>query len=126
MSNRLPPDASLKFVSYRSWENKNREKNESGLYLAFGRFGISIDLTLFFLVTPDFHRLHHRSDRRYTDSNYGSMLPWFDYLFGTASDCDFQDQRKMTLGLEYAREPQDSRLDRMIFQLPSPEISPRG
>jgi len=70
------------------------------------------------VVTPDFHRLHHHSDPAFTNSNYGVILPWFDYLFGTASDCDFERHADMELGLEYAREPRASRLDQMIFRLP--------
>jgi sterol desaturase/sphingolipid hydroxylase (fatty acid hydroxylase superfamily) len=68
-----------------------------------------------FVVTPDFHRLHHSSDRRFTDSNYGVVLPWFDYLFRTATDLPFHQQKTMELGLEYLREPRDSRLDQMLL-----------
>lgn len=68
-----------------------------------------------FLITPDFHRLHHCSDRRYTDSNYGTILPWFDYLFGTYRDRPFADQVTMEIGLEYARAPVDSRIDRLLW-----------
>jgi len=67
------------------------------------------------IVTPDFHRLHHCAEREYTDSNYGGVLPWFDYLFGTASNRPWDEQTTMTLGLEYQREPADSRLDRMLL-----------
>lgn len=67
------------------------------------------------LVTPDFHRLHHASEMRYTNSNYGATVPWFDYLFGTASHRPFAEQKTMELGLEYFREPADSRLDRLLL-----------
>jgi sterol desaturase/sphingolipid hydroxylase (fatty acid hydroxylase superfamily) len=67
------------------------------------------------LVTPDFHRLHHSSDPHYTNSNYGTVLPWFDYLFKTASDIPYQQQKQMLLGLEYLRAPQDGRLDRLLL-----------
>lgn len=67
-----------------------------------------------FVLTPDFHRLHHCAERRYTDSNYGSAVPWFDYLFGTASHRPYDEQESMPLGLEYEREPRNSRLDQMI------------
>lgn len=68
-----------------------------------------------FLVTPDFHRLHHCSERKHTDSNYSVMVPWFDYLFGTASQRPFKEQETMTLGLEYYRDARSSRLDRMLL-----------
>jgi len=68
-----------------------------------------------FLVTPDFHRLHHCSERQHTDSNYGAIVPWFDYLFGTASNRSFNEQRTMQLGLEYYRDRKSSRLDQMLL-----------
>ena len=67
------------------------------------------------ILTPDFHRMHHSSEPRFTDSNYGSMVPWFDYLFGTATNRPFEEQADMELGLEYLRQPRDSRLDRMVL-----------
>ena len=68
-----------------------------------------------FLLTPDFHRTHHSAEQRYTNSNYGSLVPWFDYLFGTARHRPHAEQATMTLGLEYLREPADSRLDRLLM-----------
>ncbi len=67
------------------------------------------------IVTPDFHRLHHASERRYTDSNYGGIVPWFDYLFRTASHRPYAEQEDMELGLEYHRQPADSRVDRLLL-----------
>lgn len=67
------------------------------------------------IVTPDFHRLHHCSDRRYTDSNYGSVTPWFDYLFGTATRIPYAAQRDIQMGLEYKRQLSDSRVDRLLL-----------
>lgn len=78
-----------------------------------------------FLVTPDFHRLHHCSEQRFTDSNYGAISPWFDYLFKTASDRPFEEQRTMEIGLEYFREPIDSRVDRLLL-MPFRVISRNG
>lgn len=67
-----------------------------------------------FILTPDFHRLHHCSQQRYTNSNYGSVVPWFDYLFRTASKRPYEEQADMELGLEYLRTARDSRLDRLL------------
>jgi sterol desaturase/sphingolipid hydroxylase (fatty acid hydroxylase superfamily) len=67
-----------------------------------------------FVLTPDYHRLHHCAEPRYTNSNYGSVVPWFDYLFGTASARPYPEQESMALGLEYLREPGDGRLDRLL------------
>jgi len=66
------------------------------------------------LVTPDFHRLHHRSKQSFTDSNYGGTLSLFDHLLGTATDADFDQHERFELGLEYLRTPSDSRFDRLL------------
>lgn len=69
------------------------------------------------LVTPDFHRMHHSAERRFTDSNYGMLTPWWDRLLGTATAPSFGDEaRSMSLGLEYFREPPEQRLGRMLLQ----------
>ncbi len=36
-----------------------------------------------FIVTPGLHRIHHSTRFQETDSNFGSVLPWWDVLFGT-------------------------------------------
>jgi sterol desaturase/sphingolipid hydroxylase (fatty acid hydroxylase superfamily) len=38
------------------------------------------------LVTPDFHRLHHAADARLGHSNYATVFPIWDVLFGTRTD----------------------------------------
>lgn len=68
-----------------------------------------------FIVTPDFHRLHHCAERRFTDSNYGQAVPWFDHLFRTVSRRPFEEQETMMVGLEYLRDPGDSRVDRLLL-----------
>jgi len=70
----------------------------------------------YWVVTSDFHRLHHRSDRRFTDSNYGAVLPWFDYLFKTATEDRPDAHDHFEIGLEYGRDPDDSRLDRLLLR----------
>jgi len=35
------------------------------------------------VVTPDVHHVHHSRVPRETDSNYGSVLPWWDRIFRT-------------------------------------------
>lgn len=68
-----------------------------------------------FVITPDFHRLHHSSTRLHTDSNYGALVPWFDRLFGTETRRPFADHIHMELGLEYMRELPGSRLDHLLL-----------
>ncbi|MGV6827030.1 MAG: sterol desaturase family protein [bacterium] len=67
------------------------------------------------VITPDFHRLHHSSEQRYTDSNYGVIFPWFDYLFRTATRMEYEDLPKMETGLDYLREPRNSWMDRLLI-----------
>ena len=35
------------------------------------------------MVTPAMHRVHHSRELVETNSNYGSLLPWWDWLFGS-------------------------------------------
>lgn len=67
------------------------------------------------LVTPDFHRLHHMAERRYTDSNYAGIFAFLDHLFGTASDADREAQRGMRLGLDRFAGADAIRLDRLLW-----------
>ena len=66
------------------------------------------------MVTPEFHRVHHSSDVRYTDSHYGAVTPLFDLLLGTAHAPDKVPAQDAQLGLEYFREPRYMRLDRLL------------
>jgi len=79
-------------------------------------FGPNLDRLLRpFIVTPDFHRMHHSSERQYTDSNYATVLPVFDYVFGTATHLPTERQKTMQLGLSYFRETRFARLDQMLL-----------
>lgn len=70
-----------------------------------------------FIVTPDYHRVHHSSDQNYTNSNYGSLVPWFDYLFGTAKYRNFSLHEEFELGLEQGRSDKANRVDQLILGL---------
>jgi len=78
-----------------------------------------------FLVTPDWHRLHHSVDIAETNSNYGSIFSLWDRLFGTGREQPQAAPRQMPLGLSSYRDPdRTSRLDWMLtlpFQSPLPE-----
>ena len=63
------------------------------------------------IVTPAFHRNHHLSELSYTNSNYGILVPWYDYLFGTAS----VPQSDGLIGLEYLRNADSVRLDHLLL-----------
>lgn len=49
------------------------------------------------VVTPDIHHVHHSRVPRETDSNYGSVLPWWDRLFRTFR---MQSPENLRYGLE--------------------------
>ena len=86
--------------------------------------GKSADRVLrLFIVTPDFHRAHHSSERRYTDSNYASILPIFDYLFRTVTKCTAEQHKTMPLGLTYLRERKYSRLDQLLIMPFQPKLA---
>jgi sterol desaturase/sphingolipid hydroxylase (fatty acid hydroxylase superfamily) len=49
----------------------------------------------YFIVTPSNHRVHHGSDEKYIDKNFGVMLVIWDKLFGTFQ----KEEEKPTYGL---------------------------
>jgi len=55
------------------------------------------------VVTPDMHRVHHSTDRRETDSNYGFNLAIWDRLFATYTDRPAKGHRNMDIGLDAYR-----------------------
>ncbi len=38
------------------------------------------------IVTPNLHRIHHSQVVAETNANYGSVLSWWDRIFGTNND----------------------------------------
>lgn len=54
-----------------------------------------------FIVTPGLHRIHHSARFRETDSNFGSVLPWWDVLFGTRVS---KPAGPITFGVPQSRE----------------------
>jgi len=79
-------------------------------------FGPRLDRVLRLLVvTPDFHRLHHSTGQHYTDSNYSTILPLFDYVFKTSTYLPTLQQKTMQLGLTYFRGKEYSRLVKLLL-----------
>jgi len=54
------------------------------------------------IVTPDMHRVHHSLEQEETNSNFTSLLSFWDRLFGTFRMRE--DTRLITLGLPLFRE----------------------
>lgn len=85
--------------------------NHSSIYLPRG-----VDRVLgWFIATPRFHHVHHLSEQQYTNSNFGTVVPWFDYLLGTARSLSEEEQARSAIGLEYLRRPEDARIDRVLL-----------
>jgi sterol desaturase/sphingolipid hydroxylase (fatty acid hydroxylase superfamily) len=56
-------------------------------------------LAAFVLVTPAAHHVHHSARRTETDSNYGEVLMFWDWLFGTLHRRDHREVAAMPIGL---------------------------
>jgi sterol desaturase/sphingolipid hydroxylase (fatty acid hydroxylase superfamily) len=48
----------------------------------------------YILVSPSAHHIHHASNIRYLDKNYGEVVPWYDMLFKTYE----WEEEKLTYG----------------------------
>jgi sterol desaturase/sphingolipid hydroxylase (fatty acid hydroxylase superfamily) len=69
-----------------------------------------------FIVTPDMHRVHHSSDPRETDRNFGFNFPWWDRLLQTYRDQPALGHEHMEVGLENFRESAERGLGAMLTQ----------
>ena len=80
------------------------------------------------IVTPDMHRVHHSTVRAETDSNFGFNLSIWDRMFGAYRRDAAAGQEGVVFGLPDFRQPDDDRLDRLLFQPlrrgPSPSRRP--
>ena len=66
------------------------------------------------LVTPTVHAIHHSSEQRETNSNYGSVLIVWDRLFNTYTDPI--DARIPHFGLDYFHQVRDTTLTQALLQ----------
>ncbi len=62
------------------------------------------------VVTPDMHRVHHSTDPKETDANYGFNLPWWDRILGTYRAQPSQGHTAMTIGLDQHPDPAEQHL----------------
>lgn len=62
------------------------------------------------IVTPDMHRVHHSTERRETDSNFGFNLSIWDRVFSTYRSAPALDHKAMPLGLSSYRGEDPARL----------------
>jgi sterol desaturase/sphingolipid hydroxylase (fatty acid hydroxylase superfamily) len=69
-----------------------------------------------FVVTPDWHRVHHAVHVDESNANFGNILSVWDRLFGTAREQPRGGHEAMLIGLNDFRESRDQRLLAMLLQ----------
>ncbi|CAH0525895.1 sterol desaturase family protein [Vibrio hippocampi] len=69
-----------------------------------------------FIVTPDFHRVHHSDRPRETHSNFGFFLSVWDRLFKTCIEQPRDGHHKMAIGLPLFTDDKQQRLDNLLTQ----------
>ena len=62
------------------------------------------------IVTPDMHRVHHSTERRETDSNYGFNFAFWDRIFRTYNAQPAAGHARMEIGLPLSRAGQPANL----------------
>lgn len=75
------------------------------------------------LVTPDMHRIHHSTDGREFNRNFGFCFPWWDHLFASYQDQPARGHEGMPLGLNIFRDPKYRSLYQMLIM---PFVSPKS
>jgi len=68
----------------------------------------------YLIITPSIHRIHHRANRKSTDSNYGAIFSLWDRLFNSFIQPD--KNTSFIYGLEYFRAPQQQTLLQILKQ----------
>lgn len=66
------------------------------------------------VVTPDMHRVHHSTNMREANRNYGFNFPWWDRIFGSYKAQPELGHEGMQIGMNIFREPKYGRLDRIL------------
>jgi sterol desaturase/sphingolipid hydroxylase (fatty acid hydroxylase superfamily) len=67
-----------------------------------------------FLVTPDQHRVHHSTDMREANMNFGFSFPWWDRMFRTYKAQPDLGHEGMRIGLNIFRDSEFGKLTRML------------
>jgi sterol desaturase/sphingolipid hydroxylase (fatty acid hydroxylase superfamily) len=66
------------------------------------------------LVTPDMHRIHHSKTGGHSLTNFGTMFPWWDRLFGTYRDQPAAGLDAMAFGVDGFEERRHQMLPWML------------
>jgi len=67
------------------------------------------------LVTPDMHRVHHSRRPEETDTNFGFLVPWWDWLFSSYRAVSAQGNA-LEIGLNTLHEDRDNSIPGMLSQ----------
>jgi len=72
----------------------------------------------FALVTPDMHRVHHSMQVHETNSNFGTVFPWWDRMYGTYLEPDTSSagRKMLKFGLSGFRDAKHQTLPWMLAQ----------
>ena len=68
------------------------------------------------IVTPDMHRVHHSSNDKETNSNFGFCLSIWDKVFGTYTAQPEAGHKGMTIGLADTQDINSQRIDKMLAE----------
>lgn len=68
------------------------------------------------LITPDMHRVHHSTQRPETDSNFGTIFPFWDRLFATYRAAPALGHEGMRIGLDEYRDQGCLTVPSMLLQ----------
>jgi sterol desaturase/sphingolipid hydroxylase (fatty acid hydroxylase superfamily) len=77
-----------------------------------------------FVVTPDMHRVHHSTDRREANTNFGFNLAWWDYVLGTYRAQPAAGHEGMQIGVSHLRE--ERQVERLPWMLSLPFLGGTG
>lgn len=66
------------------------------------------------IVTPDMHRVHHSTDMREANMNFGFNFPWWDRMFKTYKPQPDKGHDHMTIGMNIFREKKDGSIRGML------------
>lgn len=81
------------------------------------RLPLAVDARLRrWLITPDWHRVHHAVARQEHDHNYGSVLTLWDRLLRSEQAQPREGHAAMRIGLEHWREPAAQRWGALLLQ----------
>ncbi|WP_028572989.1 sterol desaturase family protein [Desulfonatronum lacustre] len=67
------------------------------------------------VVTPDMHRVHHSTNMKEANRNFGFNFPWWDRLFRTYQDQPAQGHEHMPIGLNIFRDANFQKLRKLLL-----------